>query len=347
MDCLVLKRKKDKSNKLIVLSKTKYITDDDMEVHAKWEILGNWYESIIKDGDWIDKAVMSVINSIVYQERIYFCMERDNIRNLLKHDKNWDASLGMDNNKYKWLVGELIDREFIEAHDNVKRPHIYKVIEPTILNMIKVESEAEQLTQVIEFRDKNPKQSVADGYADGYADVEKKRRREVENKGELNSSNKISFQQLLFRQVVDDLPRFEDLPYLAQLAVENCEDFECDNHTVSVLSKHLQNMCKGKVSPKQKDFIGKIVSTFEFEASKCVNLTQTQGIELKQPQELKNTPLVTNVDAEDAMQSHTLNILKQTFGGDKIKSLKKRIDTAEDVDRPALQAELNYWEQLI
>lgn len=347
MECLVLKRKKDKSNKLIILSKTKKILQDDVEVHAKWEVLNEWYNAIGDDGDWIDKAVMSVINSMVYQERIYFCMERENIRTLLKNDKNWKGQLGMDNNKYKWLLAELVDREFIMAHNNVKRPHIYKVIEPTILNMIKVESEAEQLSQVIEFRDKNPKHSVADGYADGYADVENKRNREIENKGELECSEKISFQQLLFKQITDGLPRFDEIPYLAQLAVENCEDFECDNFTVSTLKKHLQNMCKGKVSPKQKEYISKIVSNFEFEASKYANLTQVQGRELKQPEALNNTPLVSNVDEEEAMQSHTKTVLLNSFGVEKIKMLKKRIDRADDADRPALEAELNYWENLI
>ena len=354
MECLVLKRKKDKSPKLIVLSKTKHISEDDVEVHAKWEVLKEWYQAIDGSDDWVDQAIMSIINSIVYQERVYFCLERENIRNLLKNDLNWSKSLGMSNEKYSYLLAELINRGFIGLFDDTKKPHIYKVIEPMLLNMIKIESEEEQLTQVLEFRDKNPRFNT-DGKSDGKSDGEKKKIRKEEKESSsvdveennLDKNKSVNFEQLLVIQHPESFPNFDEVKLLAQLAVENCPDFDVGKSDLRKLEKHLKSMCK-KPSPKQKSFIEKLVSAFEFEAQKYYILRQAEGVRLKEPKKVKADSMKKQVEMEDVIHNNTLNVLKNMFGKEKIKVLKSKLEnTQKDSEKKAIEMEIEYLEGIL
>ena len=189
--CSILERKKNKYDRLIILNKTRDITENDIDIHAKWETLHDWYNQIefAPNVDWVDKAICSVLNSIVYKERIYFCIERENVRELLKNDNNWNKKIGLPNNEYGRLIAELIDRDYIRLYDSSKKPHIYEVCDNTILNMIKVESKEEQLSQVVEFINKNPKfngNNITDGSTDGKTDVEKKKIRKEEKEKNFN-----------------------------------------------------------------------------------------------------------------------------------------------------------------
>lgn len=379
MECLVLKRKKTKVGQLVTLSTTRSITEEDRRVHAKWQILDEWYKAVEQDPnqEWVDKAVMSVINAIVYQERVYFCLERENVRELLSKDKNWIEPIGLSNSKYETLIAELVDRKFIELYDDSKRPSIYKVCEKSLLEMVKLESEDEQLAQVLEFVSKNDKNSSdgysdgcfsekqsqvveniqkttfqprtdnTDGCSDGYSDVEKKKIRKEENKDDLN---KFSFKDLLYREIVDmDLKEIsQSSQSLADLAVENCQDFDTGNYNLRILESFLVQKCHNKPSKAQKDFIKNIVDGFKFNAEKALSLKNNQNIELKQPKATEVKSVIADMDQEQVSQGYTLNVLKASFGKEKLEKLGQKLNKAENsAEKEVLQKEIDYWKNII
>lgn len=360
---LILKLKEDKLPRLVTLSKARFITEEDVEIHFAWEYLKEGYEEIEKDlnAQWVDKAQHSILNSIVYQQRIYFCFERDNVRSLLSSDKNWEKPLKLDNNNYGYMIGELIKKDIIKLHDDTKKPHIYKVIHPEVLKMIKIDSEEIQLSQVIDYRDNNPRykdKNISDGKSDGKSDVEKKRIREEENECESEVQNNdclsktdspkkklITFQQLLFREFPENFPSFDEIPSLAQLAVENCQDFDVGYSDLATFESHLKGM-RGKLTPKQKKYVESLVDKFKFEATKYYNLTEIDDVELRQPTELKAKSIRHEMNSEESVQSNTLNVIKSTYASEKIKKLKARIEICEEeFEKREMEAELAYWEK--
>ena len=241
-----------------------------------------------------------------------------------------------------------VKKGIIELFDDKKRPNIYRVIHSEILEMINIDSDDEQLRQVYDFRDKNS----PDGYSDGYSDVEKKKIRKVENKTENTVTNEptksISFNGLLAKQCGDKWPSFEDVSYLAQLAVENCEDFEADRHTISTLERHLLGQV-GKPTKKQKEHVSNLAERFRYEAEKIINLKQVNDIELRQPEEITVKKLDTpQVDEEDMAQRRTLNAIKGMGGNEKIRLLKAKLENAEtEEDKYYLQKEIELWEGIL
>lgn len=359
---LILKLKEDKLPRLIILSKTRYIDKEDTEIHFAWEYLKDGYNQIEKSkkSDDMDKKMHSILNSIVYQQRIYFCFERDNTRKLLKADKNWKKPItGLSNGEYSHIIEEFCRKEIIKLHDDTKKPHIYKVIHPEVLSMIKVDDEETQLSQVIEFVEKNKGKSKTDGKTDGKTDVDKEINRKEEKESESEPENNnclvendspkkklITFEQLLFREYPESFPSFDDIPYLAQIAVENCEDFDAGYSNLAKFEQHLKSQAGSKPTKKQKNFITMLVDTFSFEAKKAYSLVETDGIELRQPTELKAKSIRQEVDKEEQIQNNTLNVIKSTYGQEKIKKLKARIESCEDEIKIAeMKAELAYWEK--
>lgn len=356
MESPVLKLKKKKSPNLYILQKTKTIQEEDIVPHAEWEIIKNWYRDIEKhpDVEWIDKAMNSVINSIVHQRRAVFAISRDGIRDILTNDKNWLEPIGLKNERYEFLLASLVEAGIIEnvRERQHKKLSIYKVVSQDILEMIKVASPEEQLREVIDFVDKND--DIDEGTQEGTQKGTQKDRKLESKKDSLNrsdsplNSSKVTFEQLLFAQHPDSFPSFDEVTYLAQLAVENCDLVEVDTYTMRTLEKHLKSLCKNKPTPKQKAWIDKIMGAFEFEANKNINLKQVQNIDLKEPIELQSKALKKAVDDDAAIQNNTLNILKATFGKEKIVNLKRKIERSQDVnEKNVLQQELEYWQNIL
>lgn len=355
MSCLILKRKKEKANKLVTLSKTKKITDDDVEIHAKWSMLREWY-CATESEEWVDKAITSVINSIVYQERIYFCLERDNVRNLISNDQNRESSIGLDNNNYKWLIQELVERDFIRLHDATKKPYIYKVIEPEILEMVKIDSPEDQLKQVEEFVGKNPKYqevTVTDGSSDGKTDVDNKK--EVNSKEETSEisspspSKKFTFEQICYREINKFKMSNEDLSMLAQIIIENCEVDDFGSFEKNIIKKIFKAMCGGKTSKKQNDEIDRMLVVFENEFKSFLVLKQTEDMEPKQPNNIQVKSAIQESKSEDAEQNRTLSVLKALFFKEEIQRINKKLksDSLDENEKVELEHKLEYLERKI
>lgn len=361
MESPVLRLKKQKGPNLILLTHAKTILEEDVKVHAKWEIIEKWYKDTEShpDVEWIDKAMTTIINSIVHQNRIVFGVTKEKIRNLLKNDKNWNQSLGLKNNNYRLLFKKLIEAGILEEYkeQEFKKPWGFRVVSEEIKNMLDVNvSEKDQEKEFDELT--NNSNDLNEGTLKGpekgdteikkYRNIEMKTENHVENEPTKNIKNKINFKQLLVVQHPNKFPSFDDIPHLVQLAIENCEDFEPDAFTTRTFERHLLGQCK-KPSSKQKDFIKKLVSSFEFESEKYYNLKITEGFELKEPEEIKVNALATpSIDLEALAQENTVSVIKNMGGGEKIRLLKKKLDNATtDEQKYYLQKEIELWEGLL
>ena len=78
MKSLIKRLKRDKGPNLVTLTTTRYITDDDVKTHVKWDQMRSDYKELegCPNTTTQEKQIQSIINSIVYQERIYFCITR-------------------------------------------------------------------------------------------------------------------------------------------------------------------------------------------------------------------------------------------------------------------------------
>mgnify|MGYP003108823350 CR=1 FL=1 len=355
MKSLIKRLKKDKGPNLVTLTTTRYITDDDVQTHAKWHVLKDSYKELEEDYNTttIDKQIQSIMNSIVYQERIYFCITRAKLIPLLKSDKNWETAVGLDKNKYSALIGSLTNLGLVELHDGTKKPHIYKVTHPELLEMIKIDSEEDQLSQVIEYIENNPHSDFekvtdqkTDQKTDRKSDLDNKEIRKGDNKPSNTVEKNLSFKQLLVIQHPDSFPSFDELDHLAQLATTNCEDFDGESMDVNTFKRHLESI-SGKTTPAKKKFRDNLVSAFEPLAAKYGCLKETEDIELKEPTEIKSKAIRKSVEDDSMIQNNTLNILKATFGKEKITILKRKLEKCDDPEEKVyIQGELQYWEKI-
>lgn len=356
MESPILKLKREKGPNLILLSRAKTIREEDTEVHAEWVIVKKWYDDAKAhpDLDWVDKAVTTVLNSIIHQKRGAFGMTYEKTRELLKDDSNWDKPIGLSNNKngkpdtkYTMLCNKLVEAGIAEQikEQGHKEPRCFRVINEGILDMLNLSTPLEdQEAELLNFVNNN--KDLDHGSAKGSAKGEAVKK-EISKEGkeqELSSSEKLSFKDLLFRQHPDDFPSFDEVQYLAQLAVTNCEDFEVNSYALTVLGKHLKGTCKGKVSTKQKDLIAKLVGAFENEALKYVAMLT--DIDIQEPEQLTNKATKNAIDKEKAVQNNTLNTLNATFHDETMRVLYKQLaEETDEHEKSQIQHEINYWEK--
>jgi len=158
------------AEKLITLQKTKKITKDDP---PEWLHLKEAYDAC---NDSIERTVVSLLNSIMYQRRIYFVLTRDVTANLVREDKNHKMKTAFRNSLWPTIIAkctnELNMLELVAKENNVAA---YKCIDETINNYIKID-EQKQLQETIEFIENMNGKSQ---YGDGIGDVESKKGRKT------------------------------------------------------------------------------------------------------------------------------------------------------------------------
>ena len=123
---------------LILLKFTRQINDQDLEL-PQWQFMQKEYDEC-QNEEWVTKAVVSIFNSILFQQRVFFNLTRDTTRALLKADKNWDTSIGMKNENYKALIQELLSSELIREVKKGTKSYVYEVISPELLDFMVVNS---------------------------------------------------------------------------------------------------------------------------------------------------------------------------------------------------------------
>ena len=354
---------------LVILTCAKTIDEDDIKTHSKWKTLKEWYisQESKKETQWIDKAGTSVINAIIYQERKAFCITKDKLKKLLKNDSNWKIGISLSNNKikdkntekedtyYRTLLAYLTKEwKIIELVQEGGRgiPSVYKVIDQDILKTLENTTMADQLKECIDFAGKPSKNNNLNTWVEPRVEprvTESKKDRKVESEPPIDTDNQITFEQLLWKQYPNSYfggsEAFDNMAFMAQLAVEKCADFYVGKYALQQVKNHLLSVSINP-SSNTKNYIDKLVKKFDLESKRHYNLLQVQDVDLGELTEIKNTAIKQAVENEDVVQNNTLNILKATFGKEKIKKLKGRLATIEDEEEKyEIEMEIAYLEK--
>lgn len=139
-----IKRIKDTEN-LITLQKTKKITKDDL---PEWLHLKEAYD---ETEDSIQRTIVSLFNSIMYQRRLYFVLTRDATKRLVREDKNHKIKTAFRNNYWQTIIAkctnELKMLELVAIENNVA---VYKCIDETIRNYIKIDGKPVEIDSIFD-----------------------------------------------------------------------------------------------------------------------------------------------------------------------------------------------------
>jgi hemerythrin-like domain-containing protein len=103
-----------------------------------------------------------------------------------------------------------------------------------------------------------------------------------------------------------------------------------------------------KPSTAQKNFIDLLKKHFDKESNKFYHLLQSQDIELGELTKIKDTSVKNAIDKDAVVQNNTLNILKATFGKEKMEKLRSRLDNVQDdVEKYEIEMEIAQWEKIL
>ena len=369
----IIRRARERSPNYYCLVRVRNISDDDAFHLPKWEVMRNWYKKLeAGDYQWLDLALQTISNAILNQERIYFAVTRDTIRDLLRSDKNWEGKkgLGMKNSYYELLLQEMVDSKMFEAYaentklKELKKPRIFKVVDKTLLSLMNAIPEDIQLKEIIEFikkddliRDDSTSEedtgddvgdNQGDNVGDKVGDVEiRNKKLETKNQAEsipnpsFEESNKIDIKQLLLKELPDELPDFKQIPELAGLIVSNCD---VDVPVTSIFEKHLLSRINSKPTTRQKNYIKNLVSSLQKELEKY----QVSNIKLKPAVKLAPKSIRSQVESEQQVEDATLKMLNNFFGKENVKILRSRLTQVEDEqEKFEIQREIDFWESVV
>lgn len=369
----VAKHRKEHGQNLVCLTQPKTIQEEDIRTHNKWAIIKGWYNEIYDLNQkeiWVDQAATSIMNAIVYQERKAFCITTRTLRTLLNDDANWEPRIGLSNKTkkdgdtyYSWLIAHLTEElEIIELvqKGEGKKPSVYKVIHDELLLMIDGLPMEVQIENAINYANKTNKTNDLDtgdrkGDRKGVQESKKVRNIEIKSvvenvslKKEPKKENekKATFKQLLHKQHGKKYPDYNQLDYLAQLAVENCHDFSGDSTDVNMFKRHLESLPL-KETPDRKKFRKGLVKTFGEIANTYVLHDEIKDIEFRQPTDVISGAIKQDIDNEAKNQSHTLQVMLSSGVGENIKVLKRSLEKTEnEQERIQIEHEINYWEKI-
>lgn len=147
----MLSRLKKSREDLIVLKHTTLITPDHTRM-PEWDQLKQAYddESIVS----VEKLAISVVNAVLTQRRVVFCLTRRAGEDLVRGDKNWTTT-GFDNNKWAQMLKILHMTDVIKSvrKGSGRCPGIYEIICPELLSVL-IADKTTQMAESIEFADK-------------------------------------------------------------------------------------------------------------------------------------------------------------------------------------------------
>lgn len=126
---------------------------DEVFTHDVWADLKVHYEQI-NQGDAVLRASVSILNSILTQERIYFAMSRRGIEHLIQNDKNLSNNKAFKASVYPTILAFLMEQGYIEkiVEGNTLTANGYKVVHPMYLDFLSrsIDKEA-QLNEIKAF----------------------------------------------------------------------------------------------------------------------------------------------------------------------------------------------------
>lgn len=135
---------------MICLKYTKLIQAEDLKLPA-WLLLNDEYLAL-QEADSCVKAVLTILNSVIYQHRVVFCITRNSLRILLKQDKNWKTPPGFRNGHYKKILKHLFEyvREVKNPKGRGDSVLVCQVIDKELLSFLQVDVD-KQMAEAIAF----------------------------------------------------------------------------------------------------------------------------------------------------------------------------------------------------
>lgn len=119
----------------------------------RWLEIKSFYETTESS---LSKILVSILNSIATQNRLYFCITREKIRFLIKNDVNWkNEKPEFSNDSWKTILRLLHDTDIciLEEKGTGRKPSIYR-LGNAWHKLIDLPTEEAQRNQTIEFVNK-------------------------------------------------------------------------------------------------------------------------------------------------------------------------------------------------
>lgn len=189
---IVTKNKSKAAQKLICLKKTRHITQDDLFL-PEWETIKKEYDEL-QGGEWVDKAIVSLLNSALFQRRVVFVLAKRSFRELAKSDKNWTRQIGLKDENWKSLIQEITSRDIVKCiHKTEKGRLVYEIIEEDILNLLNIDVNA-QRNEAIQFA--NEMNDLDEGTTQGTTEGNREEEIERELEDKLNQTNNFEEEEI-------------------------------------------------------------------------------------------------------------------------------------------------------
>lgn len=155
------------SKNLVSLQKTRIIDEDDIRLHKDWNWLANQYKDAMESEDSIVQCAMSIINSILYQKRIVFCLTRNQMEDLVKNDKNFSKEIGWSNSYYPKIMhwfkrNEILVQIYYEGF-NSRKPAMYEMVNKEFLTFFEAIKRDQQYAEGLDFVNYKSKNKLPKG----------------------------------------------------------------------------------------------------------------------------------------------------------------------------------------
>lgn len=150
----------------VILQYVKTIQKEDL-VLPEWFELNEDYKTTTHS---LAKVIITIRNSILFQKRIFFCITRKSLRELIESDINWGQEKGsFKNEKYSYII-KLLTQDFqimklVQKAVNKRSVDVYQLTDESLLKHLKID-ESKQLEQTISFANKFNNLNIGDRKGD-------------------------------------------------------------------------------------------------------------------------------------------------------------------------------------
>ncbi|MGE0764416.1 MAG: hypothetical protein AB7N80_14160 [Bdellovibrionales bacterium] len=117
----------------------------------RWEVLREEYEAAVSSEA---KILTSILNAIVTQERVFYCITRNTVRDLVANDPNWkDRKPGFRQERWKSILRLLISSGLgTPTYPGTgRRPTVYRLGDDWVNLLGFSDSKTDQETEVLDF----------------------------------------------------------------------------------------------------------------------------------------------------------------------------------------------------
>jgi len=231
----------NKNKKSLIMAKnTKKITRDDIVIDS-FAMLKENYDYINENElyDPLDRALLSLINCVITQKRVFLGITKKSWQNLVRNDENYiyKPGKGFGSDSYGSVIAYAIDNGMFKIikKDNDKTPMGIEIIYEDLLEYLVIDKEL-QRQELLDFIDKNTLDIDELVVAPPVSTVDNTQTPVVES-----GPSKISFQQFLDKEYAGEQKlMYNLLDDMIESAATTCHDFEDDSEIIltNILVKH-------------------------------------------------------------------------------------------------------------